>query len=321
MHSALEQIVTSPNDIRQEIAYITKPLTADIEPQVFRNIKDFAPTDTPSSFMLHFATNKLAGTTWGEAEIWPDLKWLARYATWLEDRARLNRYRSAFMYVVQGTYKSEAEKRARQTYLNSNPPRPGQILVTDPSEQWGIMSASLDSFDASVDGEAIKKMIAVNHVPMHYLAEAESSTRTTADAAGTPTFKGFEDSQKFFKKILETILRTALQQRTKKDHDVKADAKISITAADASERDNAALALAISQMVNSLGELFDRELIDSAEYLRLVYRFGGETIPADHPIPKGIRKDLTKPAPANAGTGNIKTNPQTGDTTIKQPPA
>lgn len=314
----ISEIVTADNDIKQETDYITKPVTMDIEPRSFKNPRGL-PTVTTSSFMLHHKLNALAGTCWGEGEIWPDLPWLSRYAVWLEDRVRLNHNRSAFMYVVQGTFKSEGDKKKRQAELNMNPPRPGTVLVTDPSEQWGIMSANLDSFDASVDGDAIKKMIAVNHVPMHYLAEAESSTRTTADAAGTPTFKAFEDNQKAFKKIIHSILTIAVKRRAEKDDKVHADAVIEVTNADASERDNAALALATSQIVQSIGEMFDRGLLDEAEYIRLVYRFAGEVPPADSLKRKGIKKNIANPSPANTSADKIKVNAASGDVTTKEP--
>ena len=310
------EIITAPNDLKQETEYITKPVSMDVEPQRFKNPRGL-PSVTAPNFMIHFKINALAGTAWGEGEIWPDLPWLARYASWLEDRVRLNRYRSAFMYVVQGTFKDEAAKQKRQNQLNSNPPRPGQILVTDPSEQWGIMSANLDSFDSSVDGEAIKKMIAVNHVPMHYLAEAESSTRTTADAAGTPTFKAFEDNQKTFKKIIHAILTIAVKRRAEKDSRVDPSAEIVITSADATERDNAGLALATSQIVQAIGDMWREKLIGDEEYLRLVYRFAGETLPK--PELRSTKNTSKNPAkPANANQGNIKVDAETGSVKVKE---
>ncbi len=311
----IERILTAENDVEQEIGYLTKPTSADVAPRTFVNPRG-QPSVTTPVFMKHEAINRLAGAAWGEGEIWPDLPWLGRYATWLEDRVRLNHFRNAFMFVVQGQFASEEEKRARQAYLNANPPKPGSVLVTDPSEQWGIMSASLDSFDASVDGIAIKKMVMVNQAPMHYAAEPESSTRTTADAAGTPTFKAFENRQAKFKKIIHNILTTALKRRAEKDSTVKADATIEIISADATERDNAGLALATSQIVSAIGEMFDRGLIDSQEYTRLVYRFSGEELPSGYTAPQGIRRDLNS-KPGNTQSGGIKTDSETGETKVK----
>ncbi len=314
----IAEIITAPNDLEQELSYLTKEISMDVQAKLFKNPRGLS-VKHQSVVMRHDTINQLAGTAWGEGEIWPDLPWLGRYATWLQDRVRLNHNRAAFMYVVQGNYKNAAEKRQRQIELNSNPPQPGSVLVTDPSEQWGIMSAQLDSFDASVDGDAIKKMIAVNHVPMHMLAEGEGSTRTTADAAGTPTYKNFENHQQIFIDIISDILRTVVQRKAEKDDSIDAAAEIKIVSADATERDNAALALATGQIVAAIGEMFDRELIDEEEYIRLVYRFSGETIPKGKKKIKGIRKPIkpTQTTPANTSQGNVKVSAETGDVNVK----
>ena len=124
--------------------------------------------------MLHYAINRPVGAKWGESDLAPLLIWLSRYAAWLQDRARLNKYRQAFMYVVQGNYASDAERLARQAELNANPPSPGCILVTDASEIWTVLNPQLDSTDANADGLALKKMIAAGAgVPLHFLAEPE----------------------------------------------------------------------------------------------------------------------------------------------------
>jgi hypothetical protein len=76
---------------------------------------------------------------------------------------------------------------------------PGAILVTDQAEEWDVLAPKLDSFEANNDGLTLKKFVAAGHgVPLHWLSEPESSTRTTAEAAGTPTFKTLEDRRSFF---------------------------------------------------------------------------------------------------------------------------
>ena len=110
-----------------------------------------------------------------------------------------------------------------------------------------MINPKLDSFEANNDGLTLKKFIAGGHgVPLHWLAEPESSTRTTAEAAGTPTFKTLEERQQFFLVIVKDVLKVAVARRAQRgDTDVDPTAAISVTAADISERDNAALALAI----------------------------------------------------------------------------
>jgi hypothetical protein len=89
------------------------------------------------------------------------LPWIGRFSTWLEDRARLNHFRNSIMYILRlkGTIaKGEKDRRAEE--LNANPPKPGSVLVTDEGEDWGILTPQLDAFDASLDGLALKRMIA-----------------------------------------------------------------------------------------------------------------------------------------------------------------
>lgn len=311
----MSEIVTAPNDIMQTISYITKPLQVDVEAKIYPNPRGRVASLTPQ-FMKHETINQLAGAAWGEGEIWPDLPWLGRYASFLEDRVRLNRYRNSFIYDVQIEETDVTKINTRKSQLLSNPPQQGDINVHGTNETWSVLSPKLESRQAETDGLQVKKMIMVNHAPMHYAAEPESSTRTTADAAGTPTFKAFESRQKKFKSIILNILKTAVTRRALTDESVDAKAKIEITAADATERDNAALALAMSQIVAAVGELYDRKLVEEEEYLRLIYRFGGETLPQNFKAPKGIRRPIDVSKPANTNSG-LKTDSATGE--IKVP--
>ena len=96
---------------------------------------------------------------------------------------------------------------------------------------------------------------------------------------------------------------------------IRDTAKIEIISADASERDNAGLALATGQIVSAIGEMYDRKLLDESEYIRLVYRFAGETAPEGE-APKGIRKPLEKPA--NTSQSGLKTDAETGEVKVPE---
>jgi hypothetical protein len=319
----IAEIETRPNDVQQETAYLPKPTAADGDPVHIVNYWSYR-NRKPKVVMLHYAVNKLAGMMWGEPDIAPLLPWLARYASWIEDRVRLNRFRQAFLYIVRGKFARQADKEARQNQLLSNPPQPGTILVTDESEDWGILNPQLDSFEANTDGLALKKFIAGGRgLPLHWLAEPESSTRTTAEAAGTPTFKGLKSRQKMFLSMLKDILTIAVQRRADLAHgvsDVKANAVITINAADISERDNAALALASTQVIASFGQLWANGFIDDGEYMRIVYRFAGETLPSARPDMPHSKQKPTKGQVDTGSTGDaIKLDPETGDVKVKEP--
>ena len=286
-------IKTAPNDSAQETAYIEKDSLGGSlgELREGRTWQAYDPaTDAPGEggtfapVMLHFAINRPAGALHGESDLAPVLKWLGRYTQWLEDRARLNRFRQTFLFQVKARFTSEAERSARQAALNGSPPPPGSILVTDESENWSVLSPELDSFEASQDGMAIKKMIAAGvALPLHFLAEPESTTRTTAESAGLAVFKHLEQRQQVLFAIIRELAGAAIRRRALVDRRVKAEAAVIVSGAEVSVRDNAALAGAAVQAMKAFGALRERGLIDDRELLRVIYRFSGEEVPNGAP--------------------------------------
>ncbi len=192
----IDRIDSAENDIEQALAFVDKD--GQVYPAYDAAGDGLGEGGTFPPVMLHYAVNRPAGAQWGESDLAPLLIWLRRYAAWLEDRMRLNRFRNAFIYRVKAAFTSETARRTRQLELAANPPSPGSILVTDESEDWSVISPKLEALDAQTDGLALKKMIAAGAgVPMHFLAEPESATRTTAEAAGSPTHRKFEQRQRF----------------------------------------------------------------------------------------------------------------------------
>lgn len=286
----IEEIETKTDDIEQETAYFKDSAKVD---------KWDAPSPTADRlFMLHYASNQPVGSAWGEADLSPLLVWIGRYSSWLENRVRLNQFRTAFMYVVRGAYTDEATRAAREKTINANPPKPGSVLVTNSNngEDWGILSANLDAFDASVDGLTVKKNImdGIGH-PLHWHAEPEGGTQTTAEAAGTPTFRTLEEMQNDFFEMLIDMAKYALKVKG-----IQNNAEIWIEGPDITERDNATLALALGRAYPNLVDMLDREAIDDKEFMRLVYKMFAEVWDSDK-VPKIKRKPLTAPGQQNQG--------------------
>ncbi|NLC30298.1 MAG: hypothetical protein GX773_07545 [Chloroflexi bacterium] len=277
------RIVARENDIEQELAFHLR-LPGETEELVYRGYDpqedEIDQQGRLEAVVLHYAVNRPSGSQWGEGDLTPILKWLARYSAWLEDRVRLNRFRNAFVYVVKARFGSEAERSARQLQLAANPPAPGSVLVTDESEEWSVLAPKLEALDASSDGLAIKKMIAAGvGLPLHFLAEPESSTRTTAEAAGSPTYRRFSERQRVICALLEDVLHVVVSRRACFDPGVDCDAPIRVEGGDVSARDNRELAQAGQQVAQVAGDLYQQALIDEREVLRLVYRFMGERMP------------------------------------------
>lgn len=276
--SDIERIESRGNDVEQEVRYVGRAASGqeEIVYLAYDPMKDHP--DQP--VMLHYAINRPAGAQWGEPDLAPVLRWLSRYAAWLEDRVRLNRFRNSFVYVVKARFSSESARSARQLQLAANPPSAGSVLVTDENEEWSIISPHLEALDASTDGLAIKKMIAAGvGVPLHFLAEPESSTRTTAEAAGGPTYRRFEQRQRFLQWLVEDVLRVVLNRRACFDSAIDPQTPIQIYAGDIASRDNATLAEAGRAVAEMAQSLYQQGLIDAPEMLRLVYRFLGEDLP------------------------------------------
>ena len=73
-------------------------------------------------------------------------------------------------------------------------------------------------------------------MPLHFLAEPESATRTTAEEAGGPTYRHFEQRQGHFVWMLQDILGVVFTRRAKLDKKVSGKIDFSITGADISEQ-------------------------------------------------------------------------------------
>lgn len=303
----IQEIETAENDLEQELMIYEKPdplggsgsapticpdgllrgrawRVYNPETDLRRESGDFEPV------MLHYAVNRPVGARHGESDLAPLLRWLARYASWLEDRARLNRFRNTFVYWVKARFASQAERLARQAELNANPPGPGSILVTDESESWSVIYPNLASFEAAEDGLALKKMIAVGSAnPLHYLAEPEGETRTTAESAAGPTFRHYQQRQVYFIWMLEDLARAVIRRRKMVDRLVNPEAPLTVTTTDISSRDNAVLAEASARVIAAFASLRDRGLIDDAEFLRIAYRFAGEVVDIEEMLKRGAK--------------------------------
>lgn len=311
---AIEEIKTKDNDIEQETAYVIDK-NFQFGQETFPSFQERGESKV---FIVHFATNQPVGSAWGESDLAPMLVWIGRFTSWLEDRVRLNRFRTAFNYIVQmlGEDIDEKDIKAREKELNLNPPSPGKILVTGQTERWGILSANLDSFDSNMDGNAVKKNILTGlGFPMHWFAEPEGSNKTTAEAAGTPTFRTLEESQKEFfdwlaelGSIMLSIKEPTLWEKIKKSIGLNKSTKVWIEGQDITERDNAQLALAFARAYPALAEHYDRGGIDNKEFNRLVYKFIAEVL--DENKTPAIKK---KPLNSKPVSTPPDTEPESGE--------
>jgi len=320
--SDVEEIVTAANDMEQEQMFLSPAAVLDekgLRWAAYSEAEDAQGDD--GSFpvrMVHYALNRTVGGVRGESDLAPILRWLKRHNQWLEDRVRLNHFRQVFLYVVHKSFGNEADRLARQAELNENPPSPGTILVVDDSETWEVLHPKLDSFEAAEDGLAVKKQIAVGvGMPLHFMAEPESSTRTTAEQAGGPAFRHFERRQLFFFWMLEDLARIAIRRRALVDGSVDAETKIRVNGTDIFQRDNTSLAVAGATVINSFMLLRREGLIDDEELLRLAYKFVGETADVKELLAAGKVAGKMAPVAAAAGGTSADSSPDVSSEIVK----
>jgi len=310
--SQIDEITTKENDLEQELSYTLKP-------EVFKEpitYTAYSPDGDSLSgpVVIHYAINKPAGAIWGESDLSPILKWLSRYSAFLDDRVRLNRYRNAYLYVVKASYSSENTRKARQAQLALNPPTPGSILVTDESETWEVISPKLESDDAERDGLALKKMIAAGAgIPLHFLAEPESSTRSTAEASGGPTYRKFQQRQTFFQYLIHDLLMIVINRYNLITSSNLSD-EIEVHPGDLSGRDNVALAMAGSNLTSAFQTLYDLGGVSLEEMVRVLYRFIGEEGDPKEIVSQGTGVDKRQASTAQPNLKQpVKVNPETGE--------
>jgi len=78
-------------------------------------------------------------------------------------------------------------------------------------------------------------------------------------------------------------LRVVVKRRALYDPEVDPEALIRVEGGDVSARDNRELAEAGLQVAQVAADLYESDLIDAREVLRLVYRFMGERLPESLP--------------------------------------
>lgn len=280
--SAIARITTAPLDAETTLEFEVRSFAGGFNDAIGYRTERIPAADRllPSTddAIFHIAINRPIGTAWGSSDLTPVLKWLRRYSAWLEDRARLNRYRNSFLFVVKSRLSSESQRIQRQKALNAQPPTPGSILVTTENEEWSVLAPKLESHEAGEDGIALKKMIAVGAgVPLHFLAEPESENKASAEASGGSAYRGFEQRQQFFLTELRELLLLVVARAALVDRRLDPNAEIRLIGSDINVTDNLRSSQAAVNAMQVMRALKDENAADRDELLRVVYRFLGES--------------------------------------------
>lgn len=272
----IDNIVTDPNDYETPLQFHEIGTEGNLEGRWWQPPHNW---DLQSPAMMHFAINRPIGAVRGESSLAPYLVWLRRYSAWLEDRVRLNRYRTAFLWDVT-VAGSEAEIRQAQSQY-ATPPTPGTVMVHGESEEWQAKSFHIDASDARPDGYAIRMMIAAGAgMPLHWLGEPEGSTRTTAQESSLPAIQNLTQRQMHFRHVIMSLLATACERAAYAGFlPYYGDWQITVDMPDLTRADNRTLADSAHIMAQTLEILRSHDWIDDNQARDLAFRFAGEEPP------------------------------------------
>lgn len=298
--SSIVSVETAPEDYERETGYGER-VPGELEPRIWKSshtARVFAPRDDgrhqrPEPVMMHFAINRPVGATRGEGDLTPVLPWAQRYTDWLKGRVRFNELRNDLAAVVV-ELDDDSQVANKREFYRANPPTGGAVCVVGRGERITFPSANIEAGDAEPDGRALRLAIAAgSNVPLHFLAEGSSATRSTASEMGDPTHRHYRMRQQDFSGFLLDLCAQAWRRYEQvRGLAPLEDLGLEVEAPDVSRADNGALATAAKTIVEAFAVMRSNGWIDDEHAVRLAFKFAGEVLPEDE-IKKIINEQLS----------------------------
>jgi len=273
----IHRIETDPDDLERELSYVELAVN-ELAGRKWPSVHTGADQD---QIMLHYTVNRLVGCVRGSGDLEPILAWLRRYSDWLLNRARLNKFKTAFMWdvTVKGR-PGRGDSVRKKRYKYKTAPEPGSIIVHGDEETWQAVSPKIEAWDAKEDGKAMRLAVAAGAgIPLHFLSEGESATKATAAEMGGPTFRHYGRRQLRYGALLVDMVGVAIRRanergRGQRRRDLHLGAVFpDITKAD--NKDMAQSALLICRALDTMGKY---GWIDDETAVTMALKFAGELI-------------------------------------------
>lgn len=163
--------------------------------------------------VVHCAVSLFSYEQRGRSELFVILPWLNVYKDWLENRARINRYKG-FLYHLQVAGATPAQVSTKRSAFRQ-PPAPSSVYVSSDKETLHEFGGTQDAGRVAEDGRALKLMsLVAMTLPEYMLAEGENANLATATAQQMPALRSFEAYQDIYTKelwrpIYEAVLTAA----------------------------------------------------------------------------------------------------------------
>ena len=277
----IDQVETDPDDLEREIRYHEKSVKAG-DAGRWWPAAELAENFGVDQVMLHVAINRPAGCVRGESDLAPILIWLDHYSRWLEDRVRVNRLKSAFVWQVTLTGATPSQI-ATKRVLYGQPPAPGSVIIVNENEKWEAVQPKIDAQEAAADGKAIRLMTAAGMgVPLHFLSEGESATKATAQQMGDPTFRHFRRRQRELCSVLVRLLTVAYERAVQIGRARPLlDLGLKVEAPEIVQSDNESLGRAVRMTVEGLKSMHSAGWVDDKTAAAMAFKAAGEIVDED----------------------------------------
>jgi hypothetical protein len=197
----------------------------------------------------------------------------------LKGRVRFNQLRNDLAAVVI-ELDDDSQVQAKREFYQANPPMGGAVVVVGRGERVSFPAANIQGEGAEPDGRALRLAIAAGaNVPLHFLAEGSSATRSTAEEMGDPTHRDFRMRQRDFGGFLVDLCACAWRRyETTQGLEPLPDLQIEAVVPDVSRADNTALAGAAATIVNALAVMKANGWVDDRTAVEIAFKFAGEVL-------------------------------------------
>lgn len=187
------------------------------------------------------------------------------------------------MAGVQIKIRDDSQVENKREFYRTNPPTDGAITVTGPNEEITYPAANIQGYDAQPDGQAIRLATAAGaNIPLHFLSEGSSATRSTASEMNDPTNRHYRMRQKEFLGFVVDLSEKAWRRYEEINKFTPIDDPgITATGPDISRTDNKDLAEAAKTVVEAFAMMKEQGWIDDERAIRLAFKFAGEVLEED----------------------------------------
>jgi hypothetical protein len=300
----ITSVETDPEDYEKETGYMELPVVTgqlaaqSLEPKHWHSLLTAAP-DEP--VLLHFTVNKAVGATRGEGDLTPLLPWARRYVEWLKERVRANKVRND-LAAAEVIIDDDSQVEAKRQQYAVNPPTGGGIFVHGRGEELKFPAASIGAYEAKDDGLALRLAMAAGaNIPLHFLGEGASATRSTAEEMGDPTLRHYRMRQVCLVDMITDLVGAAYARRCAAlglDRQ-PVDLGLKVECPDVSRTDNTALASAAKTIVEAFAVMRTNGWITDDIAVRTAFKFAGEVL-SEEQIKEVL--DHAKPIPKPSGS-------------------